>query len=422
MSRGKVLALIMAGGAGSRLEALTARRAKPVLPYAGVYHLIDFPLSNCMHSEIADVWVIEQYQPLSLNEHLANGRPWDLDRTYGGLRLLQPYQGPGDGESGWHQGNADAIYKNRRAIRQFDPEIVLVLSADHVYQLDYRPLIERHREWGADVTMVTTRVPLEEAGRFGTVQVDGEGRVTGFEYKPDSPRSDVVTTEVFVYHGRKLLDTLEALAAEAESGAEGRQGGEPGQRDGVSLEDFGDVLLPRMVDRGRAYEHRFDGYWRDVGTIGSYWQAHMDLLAADPRLRLDDPSWPLLTRGVQRSPARVHASARIDDSLISPGCTVRGRVVSSVLGPGVAVEEGATVRHAVLLGDCTVGAGATIDCAIVDEAVRVGEGARIGEQRQVSEGRDRPTCSDSDIALVGQGAQIAAGARVPAGGRVEPEG
>jgi glucose-1-phosphate adenylyltransferase len=344
-SRGKVLGLVLAGGEGGRLGPLTENRAKPALPFAGVYRLIDFPLSNCHHSRISDVWVIQQYEAHSLSEHLANGRPWDLDRTFGGLRVVQPHTG--DPESGFYEGNADAIYRNREAIQEFDPEVVLVVSADAVYRLHYRDVVDDHRERGAEVTMVTTEVPVEEATRFGVVEVGDERRVTGFEYKPDEAKGRTVTTEVFVYDAGVLLDTLSELA--------GNDGG---------LEDFGHELLPRLVDGGKAYAHPLDGYWKDVGTVESYWQAHMDLLAPEPRLDLDDPEWPILTMASQRPPARIEASARIEESLISPGCTVRGRVVRSVLGPGVVVQKGAEVIDAVVLDGARI--GGRIERAIVD--------------------------------------------------------
>jgi glucose-1-phosphate adenylyltransferase len=399
MPRKKVLALILAGGEGSRLEVLTARRAKPAMPFAGVYRLIDFALSNCMHSRIPDVWVIEQYELHSLNEHLANGRPWDLDRTYGGLQVLPPYlRKIRKEEGGFARGNADAIYRHKGLIREFGAEVLLVLSADAVYKMDYRDAIDRHLEDGADVTMVTTRVPREEAGRFGVVEVAGDGKVTGFEYKPESPRSDLVTTEVFVYDARRLLEALDRLAEEGKD----KEGDEP------PLEDFGHELIPSFVREGRALDFRFEGYWRDVGTIESYWQAHRDLLEPEPRLVLDDPGWPILTYGTQRLPARIEGSARIDDSLIAPGCRIAGRVERSVLAPGVVVEKGAEVRDSILLHGAVVGKGASVVRAILDAEVRVGEGARVGE-------------ADGALALAGQRAGIAAGDRVPAGGRVEAE-
>ena len=401
---GKVLALVLAGGAGGRLDGLTEERAKPAMPFAGVYRLIDFALSNCMHSGLSDVWVLQQYQPRALSEHLANGRPWDLDRTYGGLRVLHPHQGRGgdEGRQGWYRGNADAIYRSATEIREFDPDLVLVLSADHVYKLDYRDVIAAHLDHDADVTMVTTRVPLAEAGRFGTVVADDRGRVTGFAYKPERPESDLATTEVFVYNARVLLNTLDALAAEA-----GGQGDAEGEES--PLKDFGHALVPRLVEGGRAYAYRFDGYWRDVGTVESYWQAHLDLLADRPELALDDPDWPILTLGAQRLPARITASARIEQSLISPGCTIRGRVVCSVLGPGVVVEEGATVRDSVVLHDTVIGPRATVDRAIVDMRASVEEGARVGARG-----------AEGGIAIIGQRARIPTKGRVPAGGKVMP--
>ena len=403
MARGKVLALVLAGGAGGRLDGLTEERAKPALPFAGVYRLIDFALSNCVHSGLSDVWVLQQYEPHPLNEHLSNGRPWDLDRTYGGLRVLHPHQARRDeAREGWYQGNADAIYRSATEIREFDPDLVLVLSADHVYKLDYRDVIAAHLDHDADVTMVTTRVPLAEAGRFGTVVADDRGRVTGFAYKPERPESDLATTEVFVYNARVLLNTLDALAAEA-----GGQGDSEGEES--PLKDFGHALVPRLVEGGRAYAYRFDGYWRDVGTVESYWQAHLDLLVDRPELALDDPDWPILTLGAQRLPARIAASARIEQSLISPGCTVRGRVVCSVLGPGVVVEEGATVRDSVVLHDTVIGPRAMVARAIVDMRATVEEGARVGARG-----------AEGGIAIVGLRARIPAKDRVPAGGKVMP--
>ncbi len=409
MRRIEILAVVLAGGEGGRLEVLTEERAKPAMPFAGVYRLIDFALSNCVHSGISDVWVIEQYQPHSLNEHLSNGRPWDLDRTYGGLQVLPPYQRREDNgdESGFAEGNADALYRHRRFLRESNPEIVLVLSADHIYKLDFGEVIARHRERKADVTAVTTRVPRNQASRFGVVQVGPDGRITDFAYKPEEPASDLVTTEVFAYDARKLLSTLDQLAGEA------------GDDQGASLKDFGHELIPRLVSEGRAWEHRMEGYWKDVGTVDSYFEAHMDLLAPEPGLVLDDPEWPILTLGHQRLPARIAESARIEESLISPGARVAGRVVRSVLGPGVMVEQGAVVRDSILLDDVTIRTGATVQSAILDVRVRVGEGAAVGGSEggpKLGPRRER----SSDITLVGQKVHIPAGVRIPAGSRVKP--
>lgn len=357
-----MLALILAGGEGGRLGPLTENRAKPVLPFGGVYRLIDFPLSNCHNSRVSDVWVIQQYEPHTLSEHLANGRPWDLDRSWGGMLVVHPTTGGED--SGFYEGNADAIHRNREAIERFDPELLLVLSADAVYRLDYAEVIDRHRERGAEATAVTTVKPAEEASRLGTVIVDGSGRVTTFDYKPEEPRSEIVTTEVFVYDADVLLRTLAELKSE----------------DG-ELSDFGHALLPRLVERGKTWADDLGGYWRDVGTLESYWQAHMDLLEPQPELCLDDAEWPILTRASQRPPARIEASARIEGSLISPGCSVRGRVAHSVLGPGVVVEEGVEVVDSVVLGCSRI--AANVQRAIVDEGVDVLEETTGGNEPAV---------------------------------------
>ncbi len=356
------------------MGALTESRAKPALPFGGLYRLVDFALSNCANSGIDDVWVLQQYRPHALEDHLANGRPWDLDRTSGGLLILHPFSGGDDG--GFNQGNADALRRHGSLIAEFDPDVVLVLSADAVYRFDYRDIVEGHLASGADVTMATTRVD-EDPGRFGVVEVAGDGRVTGFRYKPDDPAGDLVTMEVFAYRPSALLGTLEELARE--------KGGE--------LADFGDGLIPRLVESGKAYEHRFDGYWRDVGTPDSYWEAHQDLLAGGPGgVDLDDPAWPIRTTGAHRPPARIDPPASVENSLLSPACRVSGRVVDSVLSPGVVVEEGATVEGAVVLQDAVIHSGARVRRAVVDARVQVPGWATVG--------RDDPL---GGIAVLGSG-------------------
>ena len=399
------------------MDVLTETRAKPALPYAGVYRLIDFPLSNCVHSAIGDVWVVEQFQPHALNDHLINGRPWDLDRTSGGLRIMPPFTG--DAGAGFSEGNADAIYQNRRFIRDFDPDVLLVLSADHVYRLDYRDVVDAHLDAGVAVTMVTTRAP-EDPSRFGVVQVGDGGRVTGFEYKPKRPTGDVVTAEVFAYDARVLLDLVESLADEAERA----QGGSADEkRGGAQLKDFGDSIIPRLVGDGRAAAFPLDGYWRDVGVIESYWASHMELLGRSddgrPTLDLDRPEWPILTYATMRRPALVTASARIENSFVAPGCTVRGRVVNSVLSPGVVIEEGAVVRDSVLFHDAVVRRGASIGAAILDVRVEVGADSAVGAPDDGGASRDprRPP----PIAVVGRGRALVAGSAVEPGARVPPE-
>jgi glucose-1-phosphate adenylyltransferase len=387
VSKPKVLALVLAGGEGSRLSPLTSTRAKPALPYAGVYRLIDFPLSNCLHSGIDDVWILQQYEPHELTRQLANGRPWDLDRTHGGLRILHPYVG--GSESGWYEGNADALYQNREVIADLAPELLVVLSADHVYKLDYGDVIARHRETRAAVTVVTTAVEPDDASRYGIVETDEGGRVTGFEYKPDNPKTQTAAAEVFVYDTAALLETLDALAAEKSVGG-----------------DFGEALIPRLVEQGRARAHPLQGYWRDVGTTKSYWRSHMDLLEREPRFVLDDPAWPILTLGVQRPPARIESSARIDASWISAGALVCGTVERSVLSPGVVVEEGAVVRDSVLFHDARISRGARVERALVDELACVEADARVG-------------AADGELTVIGRGVRVEASAQVEAGASLD---
>ncbi len=350
MNRTRTLALVLAGGAGSRMGALTRARAKPDLWFGGVYRLVDFPLSNCANSEIDDVWLIQQYKPYALEDHLANGRPWDLDRTTGGLLILHPFTGGED--AGFPQGNADALWRHHRLIAEFDADVVIVLSADAVYTFDYRDLVEAHLASDADVTMVTTTVD-GDAGRFGVVTVDPDGRIRDFWYKPAEPKSDIVTIEVFAYRPSALLGTLAELA---------RESGE--------LSDFGDGLVPRLVSRGRAFEHRFHGYWRDLGTPQAYWEAHQDLVG-DVGVDLKDPRWPIRTSGSHLPPARITATGSVDDSLVSPACVVAGRVVESVLSPGVVVEPGAVVDRAVVLQEAVIRSGAHVERAIVDARFHV---------------------------------------------------
>ncbi len=394
----RVLALIMAGGAGSRLEVLTERRAKPAMPYGGTYRLIDFPLSNCMHSGIDDVWIIQQYQPQALNDYVSNGRPWDLDRTYGGLRILHPHLG--DKEGGFHQGNADAIWRNAPLIREHDPDVLLVLSADHVYRLDYRDVVAHHLSTEKDVTMVTTEVGADDASRFGVV-AGQDGIVVEYNYKPEEPKTSVVATEVFAFAPGPLLDRLEHLATAIED-----------EDDDSGLEDLGDDILPWMVEKKRAAEFRLEGYWRDLGTISAYWGAHMDLLNDPPDVDLGDPGWPVHTVGAQRPPARIHTSAANENTLLSPGCSVRGEIARSVLGPGVVIEDGAVVRDSVLLQDCHVEAGATIENAIIDANVRVGRDAQVGAAGAVKSG--------DDLVVIGMGATVRNDSTVEAGDRIEP--
>jgi len=403
MPSGKTLVLILAGGEGGRLDVLTEHRAKPAMPFAGVYRLIDFSLSNCVHSHLSDVWVVEQYQPHSLNEHLANGRPWDLDRTYGGLQVLPPYinRKDGPGEGGFARGNADAIYRNRHFIREFNPEWLLVLSADQVYRMDYREILEAHGNSGREVTMAVTQIDHESPSRYGVVEFDKDDRVMAFQYKPEKPTSRWVTTEVFVYTWRALLQALEDLAEEAQR--------EMPDGEEVALKDFGHQLIPKLVGDGKAGAWEHKGYWRDVGTVESYWSAHMDLIAGKG-IKLDDPRWPLLTYGSQRMPAQVSAEAMVIDSLLSPGCVIRGTVRRSVIAPGVKVEAGATVEDSVILQDTCVCRGGHVAGAIVDDQVIVAEGANVGQPLA-----DSTSIKRKHLTLIGRGTRVEPSSVVPPG-------
>jgi glucose-1-phosphate adenylyltransferase len=391
MALPRVLVLVLAGGAGSRLELLTERRAKAAVPFAGVYRLIDVPLSNCQHSQLADVWVTTQFHPASLSKHLANGRPWDLDRTFGGLMTLAPYRG--DEREGWHEGTADSVWRNTELIREYDADALVVLSADAIYRLDYRAVVDAHLESGAEVTMVTTEVDLAEAGRYGVVTVEGD-RITDYAYKPDEPAGPTVANEVFVMAPDAVLDRLEAL---------GREVGEEG------LQDLGTHLLPAVAQDGGARAYPLEGYWRDVGTLEAYWQAHADFLTDSPPFDLDDPAWPVHSRGGRHAAARIGAGARVERSMVSGGARVAGTVSGSVLAPGVVVEAGATVTDSVLLPGVRVCSGATVTRAVLDDGVTVGARATVGAE-------------GGDLALVGRQATLDAGSTVPPGGRLpEPE-
>jgi glucose-1-phosphate adenylyltransferase len=404
MSRRHILGLIQAGGAGGRMDVLTRERAKPALPFAGVFQLIDFSLSNLANSGITDVWLSVQFQGASLGEQVANGRPWDLDRNRGGLRLLMPQEGTGStDEEGFARGNADELYRIRTQILEDDPELLVVVSADHVYRFDVMEAVATHRRAGAECTVVTTEVPIEEAGDHAVVEADGDGRVTGFAYKPDDPAAGTVAAEIFVYDPAVLVSVVEELHREV--------GPEAGERD-TGLGDYGDHLLPRLVERGRVHAHPMPGYWKDLGKPHKYLAAHHDVLTDDLGV-LDDVGWPIVGHQLQRPAARVREGGRVVDSLLSPGSVVHGTVIRSVLGPGVVVEPGATVRDSVVFQDTTVAAGACLDWCVVDRDCHVGEGAEVG-----SSDTD-PDDSDA-IVLVGRGCRIGAGAVLDGGARLEP--
>lgn len=407
MQRKRILAIIQAGGVGGRMDVLTLERAKPALPFAGSYQLLDFPLSNLVNSGIEEVWVSVDYQASALEEQIRNGRPWDLDRTHGGLRLLMPQQGTGGmDEEGFATGNADELYRIRDEIRTVGPDLVLVMSADHVYRLDYREVVETHREKGAEATMVVTDLAgtyAEDPSDHAVVEINRLGRVTSFAYKPEQPASSTVASEVFLYEPDLLLEVLEELHRER---AAEEDGGDPADS---GLGDFGDLLLPRLVERGKVYAHRLEGYWRDLGQPHHYLNAHLELLAQGADLFQDD--WPLRTQQPQRPPARVLDGAEVSETLLSSGCVIGGSVTRSVVGPGVVVEAGAVVVESVLFGDVVVRSGASVTRSIVDSRCELLQDAQVGS--------DEVALDDPEaIPVVGRESRVSS--VLPAGARLAP--
>lgn len=378
-------AVILAGGEGSRLGVLTAKRAKPAVPFAGKYRIIDFALSNCVNSGIFDVLVLTQYRPHSLNEHIALGRPWDLDRSFtGGVKLLQPYQGRQDTD--WYAGTADAVTQNINFIRRGHPNNILILSGDHIYQMDYDMLVKYHEDHNADATVCVIRVPLDEASRYGIMTVDERNRIVDFVEKPANPPGDLANMGVYVFK----LDVLEDLLREDAARTDSRH-------------DFGYNIIPRMMELDmKVIAYPYGGYWIDVGTIEAYWEAHMDLLASPPSLDLNDRSWIIHTRSEERPPVRIDKGAIVEDSMITDGSVIcaGARVVRSVLSPGVYVGPNAFVYESVILTDSYIERDASLERAIIDKGVVVGQGARVGERTSVG---------DLGIACIGKNTTVPPG-------------
>ena len=355
----RTLAMILAGGAGSRLSVLTQKRTKPAVPFAGKYRIIDFTLSNCVNSDIFTAGICTQYRPRSLNDHIRTGRPWDLNRATGGITLLQPYVGPRG--ASWYLGTADAIYQNLDFIHHYRPDVVLILGGDHIYKMDYDVMVSFHLDHGADLTVATLRVAPGDASRFGILETDDEYRVVGFDEKPSQPSGTLGSMGIYAFNTAILEEVLRADHA--------RTG---------SRHDFGGDIIPRMIETHRVYAFPYRGYWVDVGTIEAYWQAHMDLLADKPRLDLLDRDWVIHTRSAERPPVDIRNNPSIKQSLITNGCVIEGTVEHSVLSPGVRVRQGAIVRHSVVMTDSVIRENAVVDHVILDKRVQVGAGARIG--------------------------------------------
>lgn len=392
----RTLALILAGGDSPALSVLTAERTEAAVPFAGKFRIIDFTLSNCVNSGIYNVGVLTQYRPRSLHAHLGVGRPWDLDRAQGGLRVLHPSPTPEGG--GWQRGTADAVRYNLDLVEDHAGEAVLLLAGDHIYKMDYRPLLQLHEERGADLTMAVRSVSPHDAHRYGIVSVGSDGRVDRFVEKPRRADSSLASLGIYVFRKQFLIDLLA----------------------GGSEVDFGRHLMPKIIGRANVQAYNFQGYWADVGTVQAFYEANLALLAETPALDLYDPEWVIHTTSADRPGAALGGEARVENSLLSDGCRVLGNVVRSVLSPGVYVAPGATVRDSVVLGDAWIGPDAVIDRCIIDEGVRVGEGALVGDGEDNTPNQAAPERLNTGLTIVGMHTQIPAGARIGRNVAIKP--
>ena len=391
MKKTECVAMLLAGGQGSRLGVLTQKIAKPAVPYGGKYRIIDFPLSNCVNSGIDIVGILTQYQPLELNDYIGSGKPWDLDRNNGGVHILPPYQKSKGGD--WYKGTANAIYQNIHFIEKYDPEYVLVLSGDHIYKMDYSEMISAHKQTGADCTIAVMEVPMEEASRFGIMNTTEDGTIYEFEEKPSNPKSNLASMGIYIFSWDKMKSYLIN-----------------DEKNKNSHNDFGKDIIPAMLSAGeKMIAYRFEGYWKDVGTVESLWDANLDLLNPKLDLKLDSPDWKIYSRTGWLPPQYISETAQVENSLISDGCEVSGRLDYSVLFENVTIEEGATVEYSLVMPGAVIKKGAHVQYAIVAENVKVCDGATVGENPQSVANRD-----DWGIAVVGAGVKVGKKARIKA--------
>lgn len=380
------VAMLLAGGQGSRLYVLTQHMAKPAVPFGGKYRIIDFPLSNCVNSGIDTVGVLTQYQPLVLNEYLGNGQPWDLDRIHGGVHVLPPYQSALG--ASWYKGTANAIFQNIPFVDRYDPDYVLILSGDHIYKMDYAKMLAFHKEKKADCTIAVLQVPMEEASRFGIMTADEEGTIVDFEEKPKEPKSDLASMGVYIFSWKKLKQYL----IEDENDAD-------------SSKDFGKNIIPAMLGaHEKMVAYPFEGYWKDVGTLDSLWEANMDLLNPNVPLELYDPDWKIYSRNPVMPPHYISAMANVQNSMVTEGCSVYGTVDFSVLFAGVTIEEGAVVRDSIVMPGAVIKKNSIVEYAIIGEDVVVEENAVIGARPEMIDDK-----SQWGIAVIGPDATIPAG-------------
>ena len=394
----EVVAMLLAGGQGSRLYALTSHVAKPAVPFGGKYRIIDFPLSNCVNSGIDTVGVLTQYQPLQLNEYLGNGQPWDLDRIHGGVYVLPPYQKIAN--SDWYTGTANAIYQNINFINRYAPEYVVILSGDHIYKMDYSKMLEFHKEKQADCTIAVMEVPWEEASRFGIMACDEDKKIYEFAEKPKEPKSNLASMGIYIFTWSKLKKYLEEDEANPES-----------------ENDFGKNVIPAMLQNNeQMYAYAFQGYWKDVGTIDSLWEANMDLLDPNVPLDLYDDAWKIYARNPVMPPQYVAEGAVTQNSMISEGCIVEGDVDFSILFAGVTVEKGAVVHDSIIMPGSVIKAGAVVEYSIVAENVVVGENAQVGDRPENIEDK-----ANWGVTVIAKGIHIGKNAKVPAKAMIEKD-
>ena len=398
-----ILTLILAGGQGSRLSILGEKRAKPAVPFAGKYRIMDFPLSNAVNSDLSRVAILTQFRPHSLIEHMGIGEPWDLNRRPPkGLKIWQPYRGRSDQD--WYRGTADALYQNRNFIRADGSETLLVLSGDHIYKQDYRDLIRFHKEKKADLTVAVMNVKEEEVSRFGIMTVGAGQKITKFAEKPKKSDSTLASMGIYVFNAKFLIEQLEEDAQNKESS-----------------HDFGKNIIPKIVEMGRAYAYPFVGYWVDVGTIQAYWETSMALLRENPALDLYDYEWVIHTRSAERPPVKCIPPGEIVNSLTSNGCVITGSVINSVLSPGVRVEKGATVKDSVIMNDTIIRADAVVDCCIIDKQVEIGPGAKLGVGKNDTPNQLEPDNINTGITIIGKRGIIPEGATIGRNCRIDPD-
>ncbi|GAB6098242.1 glucose-1-phosphate adenylyltransferase [Halanaerocella petrolearia] len=382
----KTLALILAGGRGTRLDVLSNHRAKPSVPFGGKYRLIDFALSNCVNSEIYDIGVLTQYLPMSLHEHIGIGKPWDLDRKIGGVTLLHPYTG-NNKTGGWYQGTAHAVYQNANFIKKHNPKYVIILSGDHVYNMNYDKMISYHKQQEAEVTIATKEVAWEETSQFGILNVNQEGQVIDFIEKPEKPISNLASMGVYVFNTDVLLEKLDLFSKKEDL-------------------DFGYHIIPNLINENYVSAYKHNGFWRDVGTLKSFWETNLDLTVPVPDMNLYNQDWKIHTRSKEKPPVKFGPQGEVNESLVSNGCIINGRVENSVLSPGVVVEEGALVRDSVIFSNTIIKKDAIVCQGIIDKNVVIGNNSHVGFGNDLTPNHKAPKKLQCGLNVIGKGAKI----------------